>query len=68
MIFIIVVGILDVDLFVVHEIVTFIIAEASVVATIATTFLLHSLVFRSTILEPHFYLDKRVGETKGHFY
>lgn len=62
MIFIVVVRIFDVDLFVIHEIVTFVVAETAIVATVTATFLLHSFVFRAPILEPHFYLNERKAE------
>lgn len=56
MIVIVVVCVFDIDLFIIHEIITFFVAETSIVATVAATFLLHSFVFRASILEPHFYL------------
>lgn len=62
MIVIVVVCVFDIDLFIIHEIVTFVVAETAIVAAIAATFLLHSLVFRSSILEPHFNLRRKYNE------
>lgn len=61
-------GIFDIDLFVVHEVAAVVVAEAPIVATVATVaavatgLLLHSLVLRASVLEPNFdlQLTKRI--------